>query len=48
VAADLDIAGIVRTLNAYGVHYVVIGGVAALVHDLPVPDTVDPRPPPRR
>lgn len=39
--ADLDIAGIVRTLNARGVRYVVIGGVAALVHDLPLPATVD-------
>ncbi|HZQ28970.1 MAG TPA: hypothetical protein VFA94_14840 [Acidimicrobiales bacterium] len=38
---DLDIAGIVRTLNAHGVRYVVIGGVAALAHDLPVPATVD-------
>lgn len=38
---DLDIAGIVRVLNAHGVQYVVIGGVAALVHDLPVPATVD-------
>lgn len=38
---DLDIAGIVRVLNAHGVHYVVIGGVAALIHDLPVPATVD-------
>ena len=38
---ELDIAGVVRTLNAHGVRYVVIGGVAALVHDLPVPATVD-------
>lgn len=38
---DLDIAAIVRALNARGVRYVVIGGVAALVHDLPVPATVD-------
>ena len=38
---DLDIAGIVRVLNAHGVRYVVIGGVAALVRDLPVPATVD-------
>ncbi len=38
---ELDIAGIVRVLNAHGVRYVVIGGVAALVHDLPVPATVD-------
>jgi hypothetical protein len=38
---ELDVAGIVRVLNAHGVRYVVIGGVAALVHDLPVPATVD-------
>lgn len=38
---ELDIAGIVRVLNAHGVRYVVIGGVAALVHDVPVPATVD-------
>jgi hypothetical protein len=38
---ELDIAGIVRTLNAHGVRYVVIGGVAALAHDLPVPATID-------
>ncbi|HEV8623616.1 MAG TPA: hypothetical protein VG034_04105 [Acidimicrobiia bacterium] len=30
---DLDIAGVVRTLNAHGVRYVVIGGVAAMVHN---------------
>ncbi len=29
---DLDIAGVVRALNAHRVRYVVIGGVAALVH----------------
>lgn len=39
--ADLDIASIVRTLNTHKVRYVVIGGVAALVHDLPLPATVD-------
>lgn len=39
--AELDIAGIVRALNACAVRYVVIGGVAALVHDLPLPATVD-------
>jgi hypothetical protein len=38
---DLDIAGVVRTLNAHGVRYVVIGGVAATVHGLPLPATVD-------
>lgn len=38
---DLDISGVVRTLNAAGVRYVVIGGVAALIHNLPLPATVD-------
>ena len=38
---DLDIPGVVRALNAHGVRYVVIGGVAALVHNLPLPATVD-------
>jgi hypothetical protein len=38
---DLDIAGIVQTLNAASVRYVIIGGVAALVHNLPLPATVD-------
>lgn len=38
---ELDAAGIVRTLNAHNVRYVVIGGVAAIVHDLPLPATVD-------
>jgi hypothetical protein len=38
---DLDIAGVVRTLNANGVRYVVIGGVPAMVHNLPLPATVD-------
>lgn len=39
--AELDIAGIIRRLNAHQVRYVIIGGVAALVHDLPLPATVD-------
>lgn len=38
---DLDIAAIIRTLNAHRVDYVVIGGVAAMVRNLPVPATVD-------
>lgn len=38
---DLDIANIIRALNARGVRYVVIGGIAGLVHDLPLPATVD-------
>lgn len=39
--AELDITGIVRVLNNRRVEYVVIGGVAALAHDLPVPATID-------
>lgn len=38
---ELDAAGIVRALNAHDVRYVVIGGMAAVVHDLPIPRTVD-------
>jgi len=38
---DLDIAAIIRTLNEHAVRYVVIGGVAAIVRDLPLPATVD-------
>ncbi len=38
---DLDIAAIVRVLGAHGVEFVVIGGAAAIVRDLPVPATVD-------
>ena len=38
---DLDIPGLVKALNRHGVRYVVIGGAAALVHDLPLPMTVD-------
>jgi len=38
---DLSIPDIIRTLNECGVRYVVIGGVAALVHDLPLPATID-------
>ena len=39
--AELDIPGLVRVLNRFGVRYVVIGGAAALVPDLPLPATVD-------
>jgi len=39
--ADLDIAAIVRVLTSHGVEFVVIGGAAAIVRDLPVPATVD-------
>ena len=38
---DLDAAAIVGVLNRHGVNYVVIGGIAAQLHDLPVPATVD-------
>ena len=38
---ELSIPDIVRTLNDHGVRYVVIGGVAALVHNLPLPMTID-------
>jgi len=38
---ELDPASVVRTLNRHGVRYVVIGGIAALVHGLPLPATVD-------
>jgi hypothetical protein len=38
---ELDAAAVVRALNARDVRYVVIGGMAAVVHDLPIPRTVD-------
>lgn len=38
---ELDPGTIVRVLNKHGVRYVVIGGIAAEIHDLPVPTTVD-------
>lgn len=38
---ELSIPDIIRTLNEHDVRYVVIGGVAALVHNLPLPMTVD-------
>lgn len=38
---DLDAAAIIRVLNRHGVRYVIIGGIAAQIHDLPVPATVD-------
>lgn len=38
---ELDPGAIVRVLNTHGVRYVVIGGIAAEIHDLPVPATVD-------
>ena len=38
---ELDPGAIVRVLNRHGVRYVVIGGIAAQLHDLPVPATVD-------
>jgi len=38
---ELDAAAIVRALNQHGVRYVIIGGIAAQIHDLPVPATID-------
>ena len=38
---ELDPAAIVRALNRHGVRYVIIGGIAAQLHDLPVSATVD-------
>ena len=38
---ELDPATIVRVLNKHGVRYVVIGGITAEIHDLPVPTTFD-------
>jgi hypothetical protein len=38
---ELDPGTIVRVLNKHGVQYVIIGGIAAEIHDLPVPATVD-------
>ena len=38
---ELDPGAVVRILNRHGVRYVVIGGIAAQIHDLPVPATVD-------
>jgi hypothetical protein len=38
---DLDPVAMVRVLNKHSVRYVVIGGIAAQIRDLPVPATVD-------
>ena len=38
---ELDPGAVVRILNRHGVRYVVIGGIAAQLQDLPVPATVD-------
>jgi hypothetical protein len=38
---ELDPGTIVRVLNKHGVRYAVIGGIAAEIHELPVPATVD-------
>ena len=38
---ELDPGAIVRVLNRFDVKYVIIGGIAAQLHDLPVPATVD-------
>lgn len=38
---ELDPGTIVRVLNKHDVRYVIIGGIAAELHNLPVPTTVD-------
>ena len=38
---ELDAAEMVRVLNRHDVRFVVIGGIAALLHDLPLPATID-------
>lgn len=38
---ELDVAGLLGVLNACGVQFVLIGGIAAQIHDLPVPATID-------
>lgn len=37
----LHVEQILRSLKRHGIKYILIGGVAALIHDLPVPATVD-------
>lgn len=37
----LDVAELIGALNAHGVRFVLIGGIAAQIHDLPVPATID-------
>ncbi len=39
--SELDPGTIVRVLNKHQVRYVIIGGIAAELHDLPVPATID-------
>ena len=38
---ELDIAGLLGALSKYGVRFVLIGGIAAQIHSLPVPATID-------
>ena len=38
---DLDLVAIIGALNRCGVRFVVIGGIAAQLHDLAVPATID-------
>jgi hypothetical protein len=38
---ELDPAAVVRVFNRHGVRFVVIGGIAAQLQDLPVPATID-------
>ena len=37
----LDVAELIGALKAHGVRFVLIGGIAAQIHDLPVPATID-------
>lgn len=38
---ELNPGAVLRVLNRHGVDFVVIGGLAAEIHDLPVPATID-------
>jgi len=37
---ELDVAEMVRVLNRHDIRFVIIGGIAALLHDLPLPATI--------
>lgn len=37
----LDVAALIGALNAHQVRFVLIGGIAALLHNLPTPATID-------
>ena len=38
---ELKVAELIGALNSRGVRFVLIGGIAAQIHDLPVPATID-------